>query len=99
MSGWMEKDGVLSSFHFNVFSNSLRIRRDLALRLASTKCADRADASPMRGLPVSGEPSNLQGGDGNGCSRPLSPYASPNRKGDTDQAAPLLFAMRGDEIY
>ena len=25
MSGWMEKDGVLSSFHFNVFSNSLRI--------------------------------------------------------------------------
>ena len=26
MSGWMESDGVLSSFHFNVFSDSLRIR-------------------------------------------------------------------------
>ena len=30
MSGWMEKDGVLSSFHFNVFSNSLRIRSPYA---------------------------------------------------------------------
>ena len=30
MSGWMQEDGVLSSFHFNVFSNSLRIRSPYA---------------------------------------------------------------------
>ena len=30
MGGWMESDGVLSSFHFNVFSNSLRIRSPYA---------------------------------------------------------------------
>ena len=30
MSGWMESDGVLSSFHFNVFSNSLQIRSPYA---------------------------------------------------------------------
>jgi hypothetical protein len=28
--GWMEKDGVLSPFHFNVFSISLRIRSPYA---------------------------------------------------------------------
>ena len=30
MSGWMKKDGVLSSFHFNVFSDSLQIRSPYA---------------------------------------------------------------------
>jgi hypothetical protein len=30
MSGWMESDGVLSSFHFNVFSDSLRIQSPYA---------------------------------------------------------------------
>ena len=29
MSDWMESDGVLSSFHFNVFSDSLQIRSPL----------------------------------------------------------------------
>ena len=39
-----------------VGENPCGVRRDLALRVASTKCEDRADASPMRGLPASGKP-------------------------------------------
>ena len=30
MSGWMKEDGVLSSFRFNVFSDSLQIRSPYA---------------------------------------------------------------------
>ena len=30
MSGWMESDGVLSSFHFNVFSDNFQIRSPYA---------------------------------------------------------------------
>jgi hypothetical protein len=30
MSGWMKRDGVLSSFHFNMFSDSLQIRSPYA---------------------------------------------------------------------
>ncbi len=31
MSGWIESDGVLSSFHFNVFRISVQIRASYAL--------------------------------------------------------------------
>ena len=30
MSGWMKRDGVLSSFHFNVFSDNMQIRSPYA---------------------------------------------------------------------
>ncbi len=52
----MEKDGVLSSFHFNVFSNSLRIRSPYAPpgQRADTICISSFFVNPLisKGLAV-----------------------------------------------